>query len=79
VGVRIEIGDMVSYDPSGTLRWRIPDDDGQFHHGIVVAKKKGKDDRKINYDVLWDDCHVLYGYLREELMVVRKVGRYESR
>ena len=72
MAVTIEVGDMVSYNPSGSLRFRVPGDDDGFHIGIVVAKKKHEDDRKINYEILWDDCHTIYGYYREELKVVSK-------
>lgn len=72
MAVTIDVGDMVSYNPSGSLRFRVPGDDDQFHHGIVVAKKKHKDDRKINYEVLWDDSPNIYSFYREELKVVSK-------
>ena len=72
----IDVGDMVAYNPSGSLRFRIPDDDDDgFHTGIVIAKKRYDDDRKTNYEVLWDDSNTIYGYYREELRVLSKTVR----
>jgi hypothetical protein len=75
----IDVGDMVTYNPSGSLRCRTPGDDEGFHIGIVVAKQKHRDDRKINYEILWDDTDTIYGYYREELKVVSKAGPHASR
>ena len=71
----IDVGDMVAYNPSGSLRFRIPDDDDGFHTGIVVRKVKYRDDRKTNYEVFWDDSHTIYGYYKEELRLLSKAVR----
>lgn len=68
----IDVGDMVAYNPSGSLRFRIPDGDDGFHAGIVIKKVKYHDDRKINYEVLWDDSPKIYGFYKEELKLLSK-------
>lgn len=71
---KIEVGDLVVYNPSGSLRFRVPDDDEEFHTGIVVGKSTCPTYRRINYDVMWDDCIEIYGYYGDELKIVRKAG-----
>ena len=73
--VRLDVGDMVAYNPSGSLRFRIPEDDEEFHTGIVIKKVKYHDDRKTNYEVLWDDSPKIYGFYREELKLLHKAVR----
>jgi len=72
MALKLEVGDLVVYNPSGSMKFRTPADcdDDESHTGIVLKKVKYRDDRKTNYEVLWDDCHTIYGYYREELRVV---------